>query len=68
MQKDSDDQDNDKTSVQGPNVDEGESSEIELKSDDEDKEARYLKMRELSDKLMWQEMYSDEEDEEDEEP
>ena len=38
-----------------------------LKADDAVKEARYAKMRELSDKLMWQEMYSDEEDDEDEE-
>ena len=37
-----------------------------LKADDTDKEAQYAKDRELSDKLMWQEMYSDASDEEDE--
>ena len=36
-----------------------------LKADEDiDKEARYREDRELFDKLMWQEMYSDEEDEE----
>ena len=38
-----------------------------LKADDTDKEAQYAKDRELSDKLMWQEMNSDASDEEDEE-